>query len=88
MAAPNVKTSRINAGGTSMKRRKAKKQFLKRPKRFMLRFNDAELRAFRASAKRAGLSQVEFGRRKILDIPIAEIAQPQEVEAPAEAATA
>ncbi len=57
-------------------RKKTKRQFLKRPLRFMLRFSDKELREFRMSAKRSGLSQVEFGRRKILDIPMAEIAPP------------
>ncbi len=49
------------------------KLFLKRPKRFMIRFSDKELRSFRAMAERCGISQVEFARRKILDIPIAEI---------------
>lgn len=53
---------------------KAKGQFLKRPKRFMLRFDAAELREFRERAKRTGLSQVEYGRRKILDQPVLDIA--------------
>jgi hypothetical protein len=58
--------------------RKTKAPFLKRPRRFMLRFNDGELRQFKSGAKRAGLSLVEYGRRKILDTPIAEIKAPAE----------
>ncbi len=54
-------------------RKRQKNQFLKRPRRFMLRFNASELRDYRDRAKRCGLSQVEYGRRKILDIPVAEI---------------
>lgn len=60
---------------------KKKKQFLKRPLRFMLRLNKKEMSSFRSQAKAARLSQVEYGRRKILGIPIAEVdaAQPAEV---------
>ena len=56
-----------------MARRKVKKQFLKRPERFMVRFSREELKACRTRAQQSGLSQVEYCRRKILDIPIAEI---------------
>jgi hypothetical protein len=43
---------------------------LKRPIRFMMRFNNKELKAFTAEATRVGLSKVEFARRKILAIPV------------------
>lgn len=61
-------------------KKKSKDQFLKRPRRFMLRFNDAELRDYRSRARKSGLSQVEYGRRKILDIPVVEVARPAEQE--------
>ncbi len=68
-------------------RKKAKNQFLKRPLRFMLRFDKAELREYKARAKRAGMSMVEYGRRKILDIPIAEGADTIPQQSPAEIAS-
>lgn len=52
--------------------KKRKDQFLKRPIRAMMRFDKKELREVDARAKRAGLSRVEYGRRKMLDLPIAE----------------
>ncbi len=64
-------------------KKKTKGQYLKRPNRFMLRFNDSELREFKSRAKRSGLSQVEYGRRKILDVPIADIAPAQPPAEPA-----
>ncbi len=48
----------------------------------MLRFSDQELNHFFRGARRAGLSKVEYGRRKILDLPIADLT---ERKVPAEA---
>lgn len=53
-----------------MARSKVRKPMLKRPIRFMMRFNNKELKAFTAEATRVGLSKVEFARRKILAIPV------------------
>lgn len=60
-----------------------KKQFLKRSLRFMIRFNKSELRKFKSRAKESGLSQVEYGRRRILEIPIVMVNSPS-AKAPAE----
>jgi hypothetical protein len=57
------------------KQPKKKTQFLKRSNPVMIRFNDAELREFNSRAKRSGLSRVEFGRRKILNVPLTEEAE-------------
>jgi hypothetical protein len=58
--------------------KKRKAQFLKRPIRTIFRFNKKELREVEQRAKRAGLSRVEYGRRKMLDLPIADIEAPRE----------
>ncbi len=59
-------------------RKKAKSQFLNRPIRVMLRFNKKEVRQVNERVKCSGLSRTEYGRRKILDIPIAEITRVEE----------
>ena len=46
---------------------------LKRPHRVMIRFNTTELKNFHHRVANTGLSQAEYGRRKCLDVPIAEI---------------
>ncbi len=51
---------------------------LKRPIRAMMRFDKKELREIDSRAKRAGLSRVEYGRRKMLDIPIVDITAPKQ----------
>lgn len=65
-------------------KKKKKDQFLKRPIRAMMRFDKKELREIDARAKRAGLSRVEYGRRKMLDLPIAEKADKIPEQNPAE----
>ncbi len=65
-------------GGKKMSK-KSRGQFLKRPLRFMVRFNQAEIREAKNRAKRTGLSMSEFCRRKILDQPAADLS-PKEVE--------
>ena len=52
---------------------KKPKRFLKRSNPVMIRFNDVELKEYQLRVKRSGLSHVEFCRRKILDVPIANI---------------
>jgi hypothetical protein len=64
-------------------RKQSKGQFLKRPLRFMVRFNAVEMREFKSRARKAGLSQAEFGRRKILDKPVPDMTAPNDVVAPA-----
>ncbi len=54
-----------------------KKQFLNRPLRITVRVNRAEYQQCIKWAKRARLSGAEYARRKILDIPIADVV-PQE----------
>lgn len=57
------------------KSKKAKAQFLKRPIRVMLRFDKREMREVDERVKRSRLSRAEYGRRKMLDIPIADTEQ-------------
>lgn len=54
-------------------KKKKKVQFLNKPYRFMVRFDKAGRKLFEEKAARTGLPLVEYARRKILDIPIADI---------------
>lgn len=56
-----------------VKVQKKKKRFLKRSNPIMIRFSDDELKEYQKRVKRSGLSHVEFCRRKVLDVPIANI---------------
>ena len=56
-----------------MPRRKTKMHYLKRPCVIAIGFSGEELDVFKTASYRSGLSIVEYGRRKILDIPIVDI---------------
>lgn len=66
---------------------KRKVQFLNRRERFMTRYNDREMRQFKTLAKNAGLSRQEFSRRRVLGLPVVELA-PAKQETQSEAQTA
>lgn len=49
---------------------------LARPIKFGLRFNRPENKRFKKLALEAGLSRAEFGRRRILGLPIVDLKTP------------
>jgi hypothetical protein len=54
--------------------KKPRIKFLQRPIRgVVVRFNSSELRDFLRRVKNTGLSRAEYGRRKVLDIPLVDI---------------
>ncbi len=57
------------------KTKKKKEPFLKRPIRYMVRFTAQEWKDFSGRATRAGLSKVEYARRRIFGQPIADLTE-------------
>lgn len=67
-----------------MPQRKTTKQALKRSLRYQARFNSYEVRILKTLSKNAGLSQVEYARRRLLEMPIAELIPTVPVTLPAD----